>query len=46
MTALSELQCGYLVVSRYRGQQLKDLNQLDAWANDGSKAYVEKKCGF
>ena len=46
MTALPELQCGYLVVSRYRGQQLKDLNQLDAWANDGSKAYVEKKCGF
>ncbi len=46
MTALPELQCGYLVVSRFRGQQLKDLNQLDAWANDGSKKYVMEKCGF
>lgn len=46
MTALPELRCGYLAVSRFRGQQLKDLNQLDAWANDGSKAYVMEKCGF
>lgn len=46
MTALTELRCGYLAVSRFRGQQLKDLNQLDAWANDGSKAYVMEKCGF
>jgi hypothetical protein len=27
-------------VPRLRGQQLKDPNQLDAWANDGSKEYV------
>lgn len=46
MTALPELRCGYLAVSRFRGQQLKDLNQLDAWANDGSKAYVAEKCGL
>lgn len=46
MTALPEISCGYLAVSRFRGQQLKDLNQLDAWANDGSKAYVMEKCGF
>lgn len=46
MTALPEMQCGYLAVSRFRGQQLKDLNQLDAWANDGSKEYVMEKCGF
>ncbi|NLV43533.1 MAG: UTP--glucose-1-phosphate uridylyltransferase [Candidatus Hydrogenedentes bacterium] len=46
MTALPELRCGYLAVSRFRGQQLKDLNQLDAWANDGSRDYVMEKCGF
>lgn len=46
MTALPELQCGYLVVSRFRGQQLKDLNQLDAWANDGSREFVANLCGL
>ncbi len=46
MSALPEIQCGYLVVPRMRGQQLKDLNQLDAWANDGSREYVAQRCGF
>ncbi|MDQ1258159.1 MAG: hypothetical protein QG656_2768, partial [Candidatus Hydrogenedentes bacterium] len=40
MTALAEMSCGYIAVPRMRGQQLKDPNQLDAWANDGSKEYV------
>ena len=32
--------CGYIAVPRMRGQQLKAPEQLDAWANDGSKGYV------
>jgi hypothetical protein len=41
MTALPELPCQYLVVSRFRGQQLKEVAQLDGWVRDGSAAYVE-----
>jgi hypothetical protein len=44
MTALTGVQCGYVVVPRMRGQQLKDPVQLDAWVNDGSKEYVESLC--
>jgi len=44
MSALPDVQCGYLVVPRFRGQQLKDPAQLDAWANDGSKAYIASLC--
>ncbi len=40
MTACAEVSCGYIAVPRLRGQQLKDPDQLDAWANDGSKEYV------
>jgi galactokinase/mevalonate kinase-like predicted kinase len=32
--------CGYIAVPRMRGQQLKAPDQLDAWANDGSRDYV------
>lgn len=46
MSALPDVQCGYLVVPRLRGQQLKDPAQLDGWVNDGSKAYIESLCGF
>ncbi|MVN23162.1 UTP--glucose-1-phosphate uridylyltransferase [Mucilaginibacter arboris] len=46
MTALTDLKCGYLVVPRYRGQQMKDPAQLDAWVTDGSKDYVESLCVF
>ena len=41
MTALPEVACGYIAAPRLRGQQLKDLNQLDPWANGGSKAHIE-----
>ncbi|SDM13088.1 UTP--glucose-1-phosphate uridylyltransferase [Catalinimonas alkaloidigena] len=41
MSALPDVQCGYIAVPRLRGQQLKDPAQLDAWVTDGSKAYVE-----
>jgi len=46
MSALADLQCGYLVVSRLRGQQLKDPAQLDGWVTDGSKDYIESICDF
>jgi hypothetical protein len=46
MSALPMLKCGYLAVSRYRGQQLKDQAQLDGWLRDGSAAYVTQLCGW
>jgi hypothetical protein len=36
MTALPGLACGYVAVNRRRGQQLKDIAQLDPWYRDGS----------
>jgi hypothetical protein len=44
MTALAELDCRFLVVSRLRGQQLKDPAQLDGWLRDGSAEYVAGLC--
>jgi hypothetical protein len=44
MTALPELDCRFLVVPRLRGQQLKEVAQLDGWLRDGSAAYVESLC--
>ena len=44
MTRLPELDCRYFIVSRRRGQQLKDQAQLDGWLRDGSAAYVESLC--
>ena len=32
--------CGYMAVPRMRGQQLKAPDQLDAWANDGSREHI------
>jgi hypothetical protein len=46
MTALPELDCRFVVVPRYRGQQLKEPAQLDAWLRDGSAAYVESLCDW
>jgi hypothetical protein len=40
MSALPDIQCGYLAVPRLRGQQMKDPAQLDSWVKDGSKDYV------
>ena len=36
MTALPGLECRYVAVARVRGQQLKEVAQLDAWLRDGS----------
>ncbi len=44
MTTLPELQCSYVVVSRERGQQLKEPAQMDGWLRDGSVNYVESLC--
>ncbi len=44
MSSLPDFRCGYLVVPRKRGQQLKDPAQLDAWVSDGSKDYIEAIC--
>ncbi len=41
MTALSDIGSRYVVVPRLRGQQLKDIAQLDGWLRDGSAAHVE-----
>ena len=46
MTALPEWDCRYVLVSRERGQQLKEPAQLDGWLRDGSAAYVEKLCDW
>ncbi len=44
MTALADWKTQYTVVSRLRGQQLKEPAQLDGWLRDGSAAYVETLC--
>jgi hypothetical protein len=44
MTALPEIETSFLVVPRARGQQLKDVAQLDGWLRDGSAAYVGSLC--
>jgi hypothetical protein len=46
LSALPEMKTGFMVVSRMRGQQLKDQAQLDGWLRDGSAAFVEKLCEF
>jgi galactokinase/mevalonate kinase-like predicted kinase len=44
MSALNDLQVGYVAVSRMRGQQLKDPAQLNTWLIDGSLDHVKKNC--
>ena len=44
MTALPELECRYVAVPRFRGQQIKEPAQLDGWLRDGSAAYLESLC--
>lgn len=42
MTALPDLECSFLEVPRHRGQQLKEVSELDGWLRDGSADYIEK----
>lgn len=44
MTALPEVDTRYVAVPRRRGQNLKDVAQLDGWLRDGSAAFVETLC--
>jgi UDP-N-acetylglucosamine pyrophosphorylase len=44
MSALPEARCQFMIVPRWRGQQLKDPAQLDGWLRDGSAAHVESLC--
>ena len=46
MTALAEVESRFFVVPRLRGQQLKDVAQLDGWLRDGSAAHVARLCGW
>jgi hypothetical protein len=46
MSATPEVACGFVVVPRRRGQQLKEQAQLDGWLRDGSAAYVESLCAW
>ncbi|MCX7717038.1 MAG: UTP--glucose-1-phosphate uridylyltransferase [Candidatus Sumerlaeaceae bacterium] len=46
MTALADVSCGFLVVDRKRGQQLKSPSELDPWIEDGSRDHVARLAGF
>ena len=46
MTALADLDCRFFLVPRLRGQQLKEVAQLDGWLRDGSAAHVESLCDW
>jgi hypothetical protein len=46
LTTIPEANCGFLVVPRLRGQQLKDPAQLDGWLGDGSADYVRGLCAW
>jgi hypothetical protein len=46
MTSLPDVGCGFVVVPRQRGQQLKDVAQLDPWVNDGSLEHTRGICEF
>ncbi|MBI4654147.1 MAG: UTP--glucose-1-phosphate uridylyltransferase [Nitrospirae bacterium] len=46
MTQLKDLKVNYAVVSRYRGQQLKEPSQLYMWTIDGSFEYLKSEAVF
>jgi galactokinase/mevalonate kinase-like predicted kinase len=46
VSGLPDVPALYFVVPRARGQQLKDVAQLDGWVRDGSREYVARACGF
>ncbi len=46
MSSLSDVQCGFVVVPRLRGQQLKDPSQIESWITDGSRDYINSLCEF
>jgi hypothetical protein len=46
MTAFHGADCGFILVPRNRGQQLKGQDQLDGWLRDGSADYLESICSW
>jgi hypothetical protein len=46
MTALAEVEARFVAVPRFRGQQLKEPEQLDGWLRDGSADCVAGLCGW
>ncbi|MDB5296867.1 MAG: ugp, partial [Phycisphaerales bacterium] len=46
MTALPDVSCGFVVVPRRRGQQLKEQAQLDGWLRDGSADHIRSLCDW
>jgi hypothetical protein len=46
MSALPEVNCRFVLVSRQRGQQLKEQAQLDSWLRDGSADYIGQLCAW
>ncbi|MBL7092915.1 UTP--glucose-1-phosphate uridylyltransferase [candidate division KSB1 bacterium] len=46
MTALPELDFKFIAVPRDRGQQLKEVDELDGWLRDGSADYINSICEF
>jgi hypothetical protein len=46
MTTLPGFECAFVAVPRVRGQQLKEVAQLDGWLRDGSAAYLETLCDW
>jgi UTP--glucose-1-phosphate uridylyltransferase len=46
MTALPEVECGFALVPRKRGQQLKEPALLDGWLRDGSAAHLDSLCDW
>lgn len=42
MSAVPEVACKFVAVSRQRGQQLKEQAQLDSWLRDGTAAWIEQ----
>ncbi len=46
MTTLNNYKTEFIQVDRKRGQQLKDISQLDGWVRDGSAEYINKLCDW
>ncbi len=44
MTSFPGFKTGFTEVSRSRGQQLKEMAQLDGWLKDGSASFIESIC--
>jgi len=46
MSSIDSIKCSYFVVSRWRGQQLKDPAQLDGWSRDGGAQNLASICDW